>query len=514
MRNTTLAKIGILSTSTLAAAAATYLATRKPARQLADQSRPVRVLVAGGGYIGLIAAQNLRKQFSAEDVEITVVDPRSYMTYQPFLPEAAGGNIEPRHVVAPHRIALRDCRLVIGKITDINHGAKTVTIRPETGDQHHGEIETYKLEYDHIIIGLGAEPRTLPIPGLADMALGFKQVEEAINLRNRVLNKLEVAASSRNLAERSRLLTFVFVGGGFAGIEAIAEVEDMARAAVKRIDNLEMSDLRLVMVEGARRILPELGEELGGYALEQLQDRGIDVRLNTFLTSCVDGNIELSDGSKFEADTLVWTAGVKANPVLDSSDLPLEERGRVTTNAELQVIDAEENVVPGAWAAGDCAAVPDLNAPGDATCPPTAQHAVRQAKVLAENLAAQLSGEPLTRYSHKNVGTVASLGLLKGVAEIAGVKLRGPLAWFAHRSYHMMAMPTWNRKARIVADWTMAMLFQREIVALGSLTSPRAAFRAAAQADERRRAQRGQKAQPHKVLTSPATPEQKQRAQA
>ncbi|AOZ73504.1 NADH dehydrogenase [Boudabousia tangfeifanii] len=473
---------------------------------------PVRVLVAGGGYIGLIAAQNLRRYYTPEQVQITVVDPRTYMTYQPFLPEAAGGNIEARHVVAPHRIALKGCELIVGSIENINHAQHQVTIRPETGEQHQGEVETYTREYDELIIGLGAQPRTLPIPGLADMALGFKQVEEAINLRNRVLTKIETASSTQDLAERERLLTFVFVGGGFAGIEAIGEVEDMARAAVKRIDNLDMDMLRFVMVEGARRILPELGEELGGYALEQLNSRGIEVKLNTFLNSCENGHIVLSNGEEFEADTLVWTAGVKANPVLADSDLPLDERDRVRANAALQVVDGE-TVVPGAWAAGDCAAVPDLTAPGNATCPPTAQHAVRQGKSLAQNLAAHLAGEPLSNYSHKNVGTVASLGLMKGVAEIMGVKLRGPMAWFAHRSYHMLAMPTWNRKARIVADWSMAMLFQREIVALGSLTSPRAAFRQAAEADAARRAQRSADKEPAKVISSPATPTQKERVE-
>ncbi|WP_083563209.1 NAD(P)/FAD-dependent oxidoreductase [Boudabousia liubingyangii] len=511
MRKKSVAKIALGAAGLGGALYGAYQLTQPKYFELAEaQKRPVKVIVAGGGYIGLIAAQNLRRRFRPEDVQITVIDPRPYMTYQPFLPEAAGGNIEARHVVAPHRIALPGCELVVGSIAGINHAQKKVTIRPETGETHQGENPTYEREYDHIIIGLGAQPRTLPIPGLADMALGFKQVEEAINLRNRVLTKIETASSTLDDAERERLLTFVFVGGGFAGIEAIGEVEDMARAAVRRIDNLEMSQLRFVMVEGARRILPELGEELGGYALEQLTNRGIEVKLNTFLSSCENGHIVLSDGTEFEADTLVWTAGVKANPVLGESDLPLDERERVITNAKLQVIDGTE-VVEGAWAAGDCAAVPDLYAPGEATCPPTAQHAVRQGRALAENLAAHLAGQELQNYAHKNVGTVASLGLMKGVAEIMGVKLRGPMAWFAHRSYHMLAMPTWNRKARIVADWTMAMLFQREIVALGSLTSPRAAFQQAAEADAKRREARSADKSPAKVISSPATPQQKAR---
>ncbi len=450
-------------------------------------TKPVKVLFAGGGYIGLITAESLRKRFTPEELEITVVDPRPYMTYQPFLPEAAGGHIEPRHVVAPHRIALAGCELIAGRIETIKHSEKKATVFPITSDGRADKSLSYEVTYDHIVIGLGAEARTLPIPGLADMGLGFKQIEEAINLRNRVLNKIEAAASAHDLKDRQKMLTFVFVGGGFAGIEAIGEVEDMARATINKIPSLQMSDLHFIIVEGSRRILPELGEELGGYALEQLARRGVEIKLNTFLNSCIDGHIVLSDGTEFEADTLVWTAGVKANPILELSDLPLDERGRLYANTELQVVKDEE-VISGAWTGGDCAAIPDLASDTEgATCPPTAQHAVRQAHVLAHNLAASLTGEPLNTYKHKNIGVVASLGLLKGVADIKGIKLRGAPAWFAHRTYHMLAMPTWDRKARIVADWTMGLLFNRDIVALGSLTSPRAAFKAAAAADEARR---------------------------
>lgn len=441
--------------------------------------RTKRILILGGGYIGLYTALGLRKRMSRDEVEIAIVDPRSYMTYQPFLPEAAAGALEPRHVVAPLRRELRGCTLVTGSVSEIRHAERRVVVEPVE------EGEPYELSYDELVVGLGAVARTLPIPGLAEFAIGFKWVEEATALRNQVLGKMDVAASTWDPELRRRKLTFVFVGGGFAGVEALGEIEDMARAASKNFDGIRREDMRFVLVEGAGRILPEVGEELGGYALEQLRARGIEIHLNTFLNSCVDGNIVLSSGEEFEADTVVWTAGVKANPVLGNSDLPLDERGRVRALPSLQVV-GDDGVVEGAWVAGDCAAVPDLTGEHGATTGPTAQHAVRQAKHLAQNLVRALRGEPLEDYKHKNVGTVASLGLGKGVANVGGLKLRGPIAWFMHRSYHMWAMPTFNRKVRIVLDWTTALFFRRELVALGSLQSPRASFVAAATGDQRK----------------------------
>jgi NADH dehydrogenase len=249
----------------------------------------------------------------------------------------------------------------------------------------------------------------------------------------------------------------------------------MARAAVRYHDGLRAEDLRFVLIEGSTRILPELGEEMGGYALEQLRKRAIDVHLATFLSSCVDGHVVTSTGVEFDSATIVWTAGVKANPVLASSDLPLDEAGRVRALPTLQVVDADGRVVEGVWTAGDCAAVPDLTHPGTFTSP-SAQHAVRQARHLGDNLARHLRSAPPTDYRHKHVGTVASLGLHKGVAQVYGVKVKGWPAWFMHRTYHLAQMPTFNRKVRITLDWTLALFFPRDLVALGRLQNPRAAF--------------------------------------
>ncbi|MFJ2519931.1 NAD(P)/FAD-dependent oxidoreductase [Cellulosimicrobium cellulans] len=432
-----------------------------------------RVVVLGGGSVGLYAARRLRKKLGRREAAIVVVDPRPYMTYAPFLPEAAAGSIDGRDVVAPHRRALKGVDVLQGKVVAIDHGARRVTIHPEEGDD-------YSVTYDHLIVGLGSVSRTLPIPGLAENAIGFKNVEEAIAVRNHVLNRMDVASSTWDEQLRRRMLTFTFVGGGFAGVEAIAEIEDMARYATRNYATIEEKDLRFVMIEGAGRILPELSEPMAGYALEELKKRGIEFHLNTFLSSCVDGHVVTSTGVEFDSDTIVWTAGVKANPVIkEASDLPVDKMGRVTVLPTLQVADADGNVVPNAWAAGDCAAVPDVLNPGK-FCPPNAQHAIREATRLADNLALELHSEKPVEYRHKSVGTVASLGLYKGVAELFGVfKLRGVLAWLMHRSYHVMAMPTGNRKIRIFIGWIGQFLLGRELVSLGSLHDPRAEFRAA-----------------------------------
>jgi len=433
-----------------------------------------RILVLGGGSVGLYVARRLRKKLKKADAAIVVVDPRPYMTYAPFLPEAAAGSIEARDVVAPHRWALKGVDVLQGTVIAIDHGAKRVAIHPEAGPD-------YEVTYDELVVGLGSVSRTLPIPGLAETAIGFKNVEESIAVRNHVLNRMDVASSTWDADLRKRMLTFAFVGGGFAGVEAIAEIEDMVRYATRNYNTISPEDLRFVMIEGSGRILPEVSEPMGRWALEEMEKRGIEFHLNTFLSSCVDGHVKTSTGVEFESDTIVWTAGVKANPVIkDDSDLPVDPLGRVIVLPTLQIADENGTVVPDAWAAGDCAAVPDVLNPGK-FCPPNAQHAIREARKLADNIVAHRQGKQVEDYVHKNVGVVASLGLYKGVAELFGfLKLRGPLAWIAHRGYHVMAMPTGNRKVRIVIGWIGQFLMGREIVSLGSVHDPRDEFRKAA----------------------------------
>ncbi|MDP9317939.1 MAG: NAD(P)/FAD-dependent oxidoreductase [Actinomycetota bacterium] len=421
------------------------------------------IVIAGGGYVGMYTALGLQKALRKGEARVTLIDPRPTMTYQPFLAEAAAGSLEPRHVVVQLRKVLSRCEVLTARVAGIDHAARTVRVEPREG-------EAYDLAYDEIVVALGSVARTLPIPGLPDRAMGFKQIEEAIALRNQVLERLDLAASVRDQPTRSRALTFVFVGGGYAGVEALAEIEDMARFATKYYDNIGPDDLRFVLVEMAHRILPEVGDDLGRYTIERLTERGIEVRLGTKLESCVDGHVVLSDGSDFDADTIVWTAGVKANPVLASSDLPRDSAGRVRARADLRVDGIDH-----AWTAGDNAAVPDLTQPGK-LCAPNAQHAVRQARLLARNVVHSLRGEPLKDYRHKYVGSVASLGLYKGVAQVYGIKLRGFPAWFMHRTYHMSRLPTFNKKVRVVLDWTLALFFRRDVVSLGTLHAPHADF--------------------------------------
>jgi NADH dehydrogenase FAD-containing subunit len=433
---------------------------------LLDSHRPV-ILVVGGGYVGLYTALRLQQKLSRGRAQIVVVDPQPHMTYQPFLPEAAAGSVEPRHVVVPLRPTLKHCRVITGAVTGVRHGEKRAQVAPVEGPP-------FTVTYDILVMAAGSVARTLPIPGLAEHGIGFKNVGEAIYLRNHVLARLDVASSTDDPDVRRKALTFTFVGGGYAGVEAFAELEDMARHAIEHYyPRLSPSDMRWVLVEAMGRILPEVDLDMAAWTVQQLIARDMDVRLNTRLESIsAEGVVRLSDGEEFSTETLVWTAGTKPNPMLTRTDLPLDGRGRVECEATLQV-----RGLPDAWSAGDLAAVPDLtkDEPG-ATTAPNAQHAVRQARRLADNIVAVLAGGQPEPYKHAYVGSVASLGLHKGVAQVYGVKLKGWPAWFMHRSYHVSRVPTLNRKARVVADWTLASLFRREVVSLGQLQDPRREF--------------------------------------
>ncbi|WP_062296630.1 NAD(P)/FAD-dependent oxidoreductase [Demequina maris] len=431
-----------------------------------------RILILGGGYVGLYTALTLMRK-AKDKVDITVIDRRPYMTYAPFLPEVGAASIAPRNAVVPLRRELEGARILQGKIESINHADRTVMATTDLGEE-------LTVEYDEVVVALGAVSRTLPIPGLAEVGIGFKYVEEAIALRNRVLGRIARAATTDDQELRRKLLTFVFVGGGFAGVEAFSETEDMAKASLRYYPELSADDFNFVMVEAAPRILPEMGPEMGAYTVEELKARGMRVLLETRLESCVDGHVELSNGEAFDADTIVWTAGVKPSPVIQSSDLPLGPRGHVNTAATLQVIDEHGIPIGGAWAAGDCAQVPNLVEDEGDWCAPSAQHAVRQAKHLGANIARRLDGRPLEQYKHKHLGVVASLGLGKGVASTMGFKLRGWPAWLMHRTYHLLAIPTFNRKARVALDWTAAAFFRRDLVSMGRIQDPRRAFEEAA----------------------------------
>jgi len=428
-------------------------------------ARATRIVIVGGGYVGMYTALRLQKKLRGGEAEITVVDPQPHMTYQPFLPEAAAGSIEPRHVVVPLRRVLRKCQVLTGRVTTISNAAREVTV--ELADGH-----VTALGFDVLVVAPGSVARTLPIPGLAEHGIAFKTIGEAIFLRNHVLSRLDAADTTIDPALRRRLLTFMVVGGGYAGVEALAELADMARYASRYYPTIDRDDIRWILVEATGRIMPEVSPKMGRYTVERLLDSDIEVNLDTRVKSMVGGHVELDDGQEFDTDTIIWTAGVKPSPMLDKTDLPRDERGRLDCHATLQVRD-----LPGVFSAGDCAGVPDLSKDDpEARTSPSAQHAVRQAKVLADNVVAHLRQRPLKEYKHSYAGSVASLGLYKGVAEIYGVKLRGIVAWFMHRTYHVSRMPTWNRRVRIVFDWTGALLLGREVVSLGQINEPKAEF--------------------------------------
>jgi len=425
----------------------------------------MRILIVGGGYAGTLIARRVQRGLRRRGHELTVVNPENFMQYQPFLPEAAAGNIEPRHVVVPLRQVLRKTRFVAGEVTLLDHERRVATVRQMDG-------EVVEETYDVVVVTAGSRSRILPVPGLAEHGVGFKTVTEAIYLRNRVLSCLEVAAEATDPERRRAALTFVFVGAGYAGVEALAELEDMARSALRFYPMLRLEDMRWVMVEASPRILPEIGEKLSAYARRRLEQRGIEVLTDTRLESAVDGVIELSNGAAYRADTLVWTTGVKAESLAGRSGFPVDRQGRVTTDEFLRVTG-----VDGAWACGDTAAVPDLHTGG--ICPPTAQHALFQSRRLAKNMLRAASGKPPRAFRHRNLGQIASLGLYRGVANPLGFRVRGFPAWFLHRTYHLLRMPTASRKVRIVFDWTVGLFFPRDIVQLGSLQHPREPFRRA-----------------------------------
>lgn len=441
------------------------------------------VLILGGGSVGLNVASELRRSLGTE-VAITVVDSRSYMTYQPFLPEVGAGSIDPRNVLAPLRKILTGTKVVTGRVSEIRSRDQLVVVSTD-------EDEQLEIGYDYLVVGLGAVPRLLPIPGLAETAIGFKWVEEAVALRDRVLSNLAEAASTRDPELRRRLLTFTFVGGGFAGVEALAESEDMVRDALRYYPDLHASDIRYVLIDAAPFILPEVSEEQRAYALEKLRARGIEVKLETFLNTCEGGQIRTSDGDEFESDVVVWNAGVKANPILSDEevcDLPfIRERGPMLGKLDCTVdlrVKGPEGPLDNVFGAGDCAAVPDLAAGEGSYCVPNAQHAVRQAARLADNIVRSIQGRPLVDYYHRNLGTMATLGMYKGVATLMlgerRVELRGLPAWAVARSYHVYAMPTLARKAAVVAGWLSNLVGRREIVGIPEVETPRLAFEQAA----------------------------------
>jgi NADH dehydrogenase len=349
-------------------------------------------------------------------------------------------------------------RLLLGRATAVDMTTRTVTVQPAEG-------EPFEQGFDTLVVALGAIARTAPVPGLVEHAVGFKTIAEAIHLRNHVLEQLELASTVDDPAERRRRLTFVFVGGGYAGVEAMAELEDLVRDASRHYPSLRNVPRRWILADAADHILNDLRGRLGEYAADQLEKRGFDLRLNTVLRAVDAEGVELSDGERIPTATLVWTAGVRPNPLVAQLGLPLDERGRIVVDGHLQAGD-------GVWGLGDSAAVPNAAA-GGATDPPTCQHALRQARTLARNIAAAAHGEKLRTYRYRMLGQAATLGRHKGVFEALGAfRFRGFPGWWLTRTYHLYQLPLMSRRTRVVSDWTVGLFFRRDVVELGSLGRP------------------------------------------
>jgi NADH dehydrogenase len=419
------------------------------------------VVIAGGGFAGSSVARGLERILPKQSARLILVNDVNFMLYTPFLPEAAAGTLEPRHVVTPLRDILRRTYLRIGAIAGHDPAARTVELH-----SHDGEVES--IRYDQFVVAVGSVSRSLPVPGLDEHAIGFKSLADAIWLRNHVIETLEQANATEDPRRREQLLTYVFVGGGYSGLEALAELQDFAADAIERYPRARLQGMRWMLVEAMDRVLPEVPADLASYALQELRGRGIDIRLGTRIEEATADSTLLSTGERIPTRTLVWTAGVAPHPSLGSLALPLTEAGRVEVDSQMRVAGLD-----GVWALGDCAAVPHPSGAPRA-CPPTAAMAVRQGAVVANNLAAELGVATQPReFGYLGREAFVNLGRYKAVGKIGRLKFRGFPAWWMARSYHMSQIPGAARKIRAVADWTVGLPFRRDTAEVGSIGHPR-----------------------------------------
>ena len=417
------------------------------------------VIIAGGGFAGVNAARELERILPRQSTRLILVNDVNFLLYTPLLPEAAAGTLEPRHVVTPLRDILKRTYLRLGAISDHDPATRRVQLTSHEGDSE-------ELRYDQLLLATGSVSRSLPIPGLSEHAIGFKSLADAIWLRNHVIETLEAANATEDPQRREELLTYVFVGGGYSGLEALAELQDFAADAIQAYPRARLQGMRFVMVEAMDRVLPEIPAELADYATRELRGRGIEIRLGTSLESVEADRVALGTGETVPTRTVVWTAGVVAQPSLRSMGLELDEKGRIAVDERLAVAGVE-----GVYAAGDCAAVPD---PDGGLCPPTAQHAIRQGRVAARNMAAGLGIGSGDTFTYRSRGFFVNLGQHKAVASgPGGLTMSGFPAWWAARTYHLSQMPGVARRLRAVADWTVGLPFGRDTAEVGSIGHPR-----------------------------------------
>ncbi|HEY2805119.1 MAG TPA: NAD(P)/FAD-dependent oxidoreductase [Gemmatimonadales bacterium] len=425
-----------------------------------------RIVIIGGGFGGFYTALGLEKQLSRQRHELILVSNENYLLYTPLLPEAASGALEPRHLVVPLRTALKWTRIIIASVTDVDIAGRSITICPADGAPR-------PLPYDQLVFALGSTTRMpAAVPGLAERAIGFKTLAEAIALRNRLLGNLEIADATGDDALRRRLLTFVFVGGGYAGTETAAEIQSTALDALRYYPRLEPAMVRVVLLEAAPMILRDLGDDFATQVQQGLIEKGIEIRVATTLKEVREGVVILASGEPIPTETVVWTAGVVAHPLARKLGA-VDNKGRVITTPAMRIAGHDE-----IWALGDSAAVPDAKTGGE-SAPPTAQHVLRQARTLSRNITAALEGGHLRPFSHGNLGMLAGLGEHDGAGRLLGIPVRGFFAWWIVRTYHLLQLPTMSRKIRVVLDWTIALFFRRDIAQLGSLQGTTAFARGA-----------------------------------
>ena len=418
--------------------------------------RPTRILILGGGFGGVYTAMTLEKLLRDDlrrgAVELGLVSRENYMVFQPMLPEVISGSIGILHTITPIRRLCPATNLYTRAIESIDLERRTVSAAAGFGSRQ------CRLHWDHLVVALGTVTSFAGQPGLAEHALPFKNLGDALALRNRIIHTLEEADIEPDPEARRALLTFVVAGGGFSGVEAVAELNDFVRAAARSFRNLDPREIRVVLVHAGGLILPELPRSLAEFAQRLLRKRGVEIRLHTRLAGATAAAALLEGGGRIPTRTLVSTVPSAANPLVAA--LPVkQERGRVVVDGALAVPDH-----PGVWAVGDCAWVRDART-GE-PCPPTAQHATRQARCLAGNIAATLHGEPTRPFAFRALGKLGALGRRSAVAEVLGLRISGFLAWWLWRTIYLMKLPGLDRKLRVATDWTLDLLLPPDIVQL------------------------------------------------
>jgi NADH:ubiquinone reductase (H+-translocating) len=418
-----------------------------------------RIVILGGGFAGVYTAKYLEKALGRrDDFEITLVNKENYFVFQPMLPEVISGTIGLLDTVSPIRRLLPRTSLHVRDVEAIDLQNKTVTTSP--GFRPHPHV----IEYDYLVFALGNVTDFRGMPGLPEHALPFKNLADALYLRNHVIRALEEAAiEDHDMALRQQLLTFVVAGGGFSGVEVAAELNDFLRGVAKNYRSLDPHDIRVVLVHSQDRILPELPEELARFAQKILQKRGVELLLNVRLAAASGEEAILNDGTRIPTRTLVSSVPSSPHPIIDGLDLPKGKNGRLICNGQLEVENA-----PGLFAVGDCGQIPT---PDGKVSPPTAQYATRQARVAAENIIADIRGGAKKTFAFNELGQMGALGHRSAVAQILGFKVSGFIAWFIWRTIYLMKLPGWGRRLKVGTSWALDLLLPAELVQLKLNTS-------------------------------------------